>query len=222
MPSMERGRGREGGGGRGRGRKGYSVHHWVLLPTCLNDYCIPVCYVRMYVPWELTPCVLLPMSWSPLHGHLHPLLAGLLGPGSRTIQQHYYTPSPLKLWGKGQLMHAHNYVHVKLVCKRVNTDAIGGKGPLHIATCGRQLHAASYIRLTVKSGPMSTSNPKSVKPVAMTLYPRSWPSSPTLDTRIRGLRPSFFSNSCNMLYVGRYLLLLLIWNMQVVVFLTNM
>ena len=49
--------------------------------------------------------------------------------------------------------------------------------------------------LTVKRGPMSTSNPRSVNPVAMTLYPLSCPSSPTFATRIRGRLPSFSSKS---------------------------
>ena len=44
---------------------------------------------------------------------------------------------------------------------------------------------------------MSTSNPMSANPVAMTLPPRSWPSWPTLATRIRGRRPSLATNSCN-------------------------
>ena len=35
------------------------------------------------------------------------------------------------------------------------------------------------------SGPMSTSNPRSARPVAITLAPRSWPSKPGLATRIR-------------------------------------
>lgn len=50
--------------------------------------------------------------------------------------------------------------------------------------------------LTLKRGPMSTSKPMSVKPVAMILYPLSWPSSPTLATRRRGRRPSRPSKAC--------------------------
>ena len=49
--------------------------------------------------------------------------------------------------------------------------------------------------LTWKSGPMSTSNPRSAKPVAITLAPLSCPSWPIFATKIRGLRPSIFSNS---------------------------
>mmetsp|Transcript_6570 Transcript_6570/g.20628 ORF Transcript_6570/g.20628 Transcript_6570/m.20628 type:complete len:393 (-) Transcript_6570:96-1274(-) len=45
-----------------------------------------------------------------------------------------------------------------------------------------------------KSGPMSTSKPRSAKPVEMTLAPRSWPSWPILATRMRGRRPFFCSN----------------------------
>ena len=58
---------------------------------------------------------------------------------------------------------------------------------------GNQTRLLSW--LTVKSGPMSTSKPRSVNPEAMTLYPLSWPSSPTFATRILGRRPSFPSNS---------------------------
>mmetsp|Transcript_24522 Transcript_24522/g.52219 ORF Transcript_24522/g.52219 Transcript_24522/m.52219 type:complete len:219 (-) Transcript_24522:984-1640(-) len=46
-----------------------------------------------------------------------------------------------------------------------------------------------------KSGPMSTSNPRSAKPLAMTFAPRSWPSCPIFATRIRGRRPSATSNA---------------------------
>ena len=41
-----------------------------------------------------------------------------------------------------------------------------------------------------KSGPMSTSKPRSAKAEAITFWPRSWPSWPILATRMRGLRPS--------------------------------
>ena len=42
---------------------------------------------------------------------------------------------------------------------------------------------------------MSTSNPRSAKPVAMTLAPRSCPSCPILATNMRGRRPSRATNS---------------------------
>ena len=42
---------------------------------------------------------------------------------------------------------------------------------------------------------MSTSNPRSAKPVAITLAPRSWPSWPILATRMRGRRPSIATSS---------------------------
>ena len=44
------------------------------------------------------------------------------------------------------------------------------------------------------SGPTSTSKPRSAKAVAMTFWPRSWPSWPILATRIRGRRPSASAN----------------------------
>ena len=40
-----------------------------------------------------------------------------------------------------------------------------------------------------KSGPTSTSNPRSANAVAITFWPRSWPSWPILATRMRGRRP---------------------------------
>ena len=43
-----------------------------------------------------------------------------------------------------------------------------------------------------KSGPRSTSNPKSAKAVAITFAPRSWPSCPIFATRMRGRRPFGF------------------------------
>ena len=46
-----------------------------------------------------------------------------------------------------------------------------------------------------KSGPTSTSKPRSAKAVAMTFWPRSWPSWPILATRMRGRRPSASSKS---------------------------
>ena len=45
------------------------------------------------------------------------------------------------------------------------------------------------------SGPTSTSKPRSANAVAMTFWPRSWPSWPILATRMRGRRPSASSNS---------------------------
>ena len=45
------------------------------------------------------------------------------------------------------------------------------------------------------SGPTSTSKPRSANALAMTFWPRSWPSWPILATRIRGRRPSARSNS---------------------------
>lgn len=49
--------------------------------------------------------------------------------------------------------------------------------------------------LTWNSGPMSTSNPRSAKPVAMTLAPLSWPSWPIFATSRRGFLPSCFLKS---------------------------
>ncbi len=40
------------------------------------------------------------------------------------------------------------------------------------------------------SAPTSTSKPRSANALAMTFWPRSWPSCPILATRIRGRRPS--------------------------------
>mmetsp|Transcript_13675 Transcript_13675/g.28188 ORF Transcript_13675/g.28188 Transcript_13675/m.28188 type:complete len:227 (-) Transcript_13675:791-1471(-) len=51
---------------------------------------------------------------------------------------------------------------------------------------------------------MSTSNPKSANPLAMTLAPRSWPSCPILATRIRGRRPSAASNSSTIASIDSY------------------
>ena len=45
------------------------------------------------------------------------------------------------------------------------------------------------------SGPTSTSKPRSAKAVAITFWPRSWPSWPILATRMRGRRPSASSNA---------------------------
>ena len=45
------------------------------------------------------------------------------------------------------------------------------------------------------SGPTSTSKPRSANAVAITFWPRSWPSWPILATRIRGWRPSSAANS---------------------------
>ena len=45
------------------------------------------------------------------------------------------------------------------------------------------------------SGPTSTSKPRSAKAVAITFWPRSWPSWPILATRMRGRRPSACSNA---------------------------
>jgi hypothetical protein len=45
------------------------------------------------------------------------------------------------------------------------------------------------------SGPTSTSKPRSAKAVAITFWPRSWPSWPILATRMRGRRPSARANS---------------------------
>ena len=45
------------------------------------------------------------------------------------------------------------------------------------------------------SGPTSTSKPMSANAVTMTFWPRSCPSWPILATRMRGRRPSAFSNS---------------------------
>src|SRR5215831_13224724 len=44
------------------------------------------------------------------------------------------------------------------------------------------------------SGPISTSKPRSANAEAITFWPRSWPSWPTLATRMRGRRPSFSRN----------------------------
>lgn len=52
--------------------------------------------------------------------------------------------------------------------------------------------------LTWKSGPMSTSNPRSAKPVAMTFAPRSWPSCPIFATSSRGFLPSCLLNSTTL------------------------
>ena len=41
-----------------------------------------------------------------------------------------------------------------------------------------------------KSGPTSTSKPRSAKAVAITFMPRSWPSWPSFTTSMRGRRPS--------------------------------
>ena len=46
-----------------------------------------------------------------------------------------------------------------------------------------------------KSGPISTSKPRSAKAEAITFWPRSWPSWPILATRMRGRRPSLSSNA---------------------------
>mmetsp|Transcript_2207 Transcript_2207/g.5140 ORF Transcript_2207/g.5140 Transcript_2207/m.5140 type:complete len:243 (+) Transcript_2207:515-1243(+) len=46
-----------------------------------------------------------------------------------------------------------------------------------------------------KSGPTSTSNPRSANPDAITFWPRSWPSWPILATRMRGRLPASFANS---------------------------
>jgi hypothetical protein len=45
------------------------------------------------------------------------------------------------------------------------------------------------------SGPISTSKPTSAKALAITFWPRSWPSWPILATRMRGRRPSACSNA---------------------------
>ena len=45
------------------------------------------------------------------------------------------------------------------------------------------------------SGPTSTSKPRSANPVAITFWPRSWPSWPILATRMRGRRPSASSKA---------------------------
>ena len=49
------------------------------------------------------------------------------------------------------------------------------------------------------SGPTSTSKPRSANAVAITLAPRSWPSWPSLATRMRGRRPSASANSSTSL-----------------------
>ena len=49
------------------------------------------------------------------------------------------------------------------------------------------------------SGPMSTSKPRSANAVAITLAPRSWPSWPSLATRMRGRRPSSCANVVDFL-----------------------
>jgi hypothetical protein len=48
--------------------------------------------------------------------------------------------------------------------------------------------------LTANKGPISTSNPRSLKADAITLAPRSCPSCPTFATSIRGRRPSILEN----------------------------
>ena len=57
------------------------------------------------------------------------------------------------------------------------------------------------------SGPTSTSKPRSAKAVAITFWPRSWPSWPILATRMRGRRPSASSNAstsvAGALHAGR-------------------
>ncbi len=45
------------------------------------------------------------------------------------------------------------------------------------------------------SGPTSTSKPRSAKAVAITFWPRSWPSWPIFATRMRGRRPSSLANA---------------------------
>ena len=45
-----------------------------------------------------------------------------------------------------------------------------------------------------KSGPISTSNPMSAKPVATIFAPLSWPSCPIFATNILGRLPSSFAN----------------------------
>lgn len=54
--------------------------------------------------------------------------------------------------------------------------------------------------LTWNSGPMSTSNPRSANPVAMTLAPLSWPSCPIFATSSRGFLPSCFLNSAILIF----------------------
>ena len=44
-------------------------------------------------------------------------------------------------------------------------------------------------------GPMSTSKPRSANAVAITFWPRSWPSWPILAIRMRGRRPSASANA---------------------------
>lgn len=53
----------------------------------------------------------------------------------------------------------------------------------------------SSMTLTWNSGPMSTSNPRSANPVAMTLAPLSWPSWPIFATSRRGFLPSCLLNA---------------------------
>mmetsp|Transcript_63206 Transcript_63206/g.131482 ORF Transcript_63206/g.131482 Transcript_63206/m.131482 type:complete len:215 (+) Transcript_63206:301-945(+) len=54
-----------------------------------------------------------------------------------------------------------------------------------------------------KRGPMSTSKPRSAKPLAITFCPRSCPSCPILATRIRGRRPASLANSSTAVRVLR-------------------
>lgn len=75
----------------------------------------------------------------------------------------------------------------------------------YTCTFWHTLHASSIMNkqtaLTANSGPMSTSKPRSAKPVAMTLAPRSWPSCPTLATSILGRRPSRSLKDCKVKYL---------------------
>ncbi len=58
-----------------------------------------------------------------------------------------------------------------------------------------RLRAAPLRGESGTEGPISTSKPMSANAVAITFAPRSWPSWPILATRMRGRRPSAFSNS---------------------------